>query len=361
MEATHWKLIALLLVLAMVLGFVGSCVAHEPAQPGNVTLPSTMSTMPETTAPTEPAPTAPAPTEPVPTEPTEPPKPKPERPALFVPLSPPATAAKHAFIYDTRINRFLYTSADVDKAVYPASVTKLFTCYVALLYLDPQETVTIGAERDLVALDASLAGIKKGTTWTVEGLIYGALLPSGCDASYSLAAAAGRKILDNPKATVKKAISAFMDECNRVAAEYGMINTHFVTPDGYHDWDHYISIQGYTVIAKLILEHELLRTVTATTQVTVTYQTKSGSTVTTTMRNTNRTIQPGQAEYYRPEAVGLKTGSTSPAGKCLLAAYQVEGGYLIIGVFGCIESTSRFTAANTLFDCYLEQQATLLP
>jgi D-alanyl-D-alanine carboxypeptidase len=59
--------------------------------------------------------------------------------------------------------------------------------------------------------------------------------------------------------------------------------------------------------------------------------------------------------------VGLKTGSTSPAGKCLLAAYQVEGGYLIIGVFGCIESTSRFTAANTLFDCYLEQQATLLP
>ena len=354
MNTRHYKLIALLLVLAMVLGFVGSCVAYEPVDPGDAAVPPTIPTEPETTLSTEP-------TEPAPTEPTEPPAPAPQRPVTQAPLAAPTTAAKYAFIYDTRTEHYLYSNVPVDTAIFPASVTKLFTTYVALMYLDPQETVTIGNERNLVALDASIAGLQKGTTWTVEGLAYGALLPSGCDASYSLAAAAGRKILDDPKATSQKSIAAFMDECNRLAEEQGMTNTHFVTPDGYHDWNHYISIRGYTIIAQLILDHELLSEIAKTPQATVTYYNKYGTPYTTPMHNTNRTIHQEMPEFYRPESVGLKTGSTSAAGKCLLTAYQVEGGYLIVGVFGCIETTSRFTSANTLFDFFIEQRGAEYP
>ena len=357
MKATQYKLIALLLVLAMVLGFVGSCVAYEPVDPGDAVVPPTSPTEPEPTVSTE----TPAPTEPAPTEPTEPPVSYPQRPATQAPLAPPATAAKYSFIYDTRTEHFLYSSVPVDTAVFPASVTKLFTTYVALLYLDPQETVTVGNERDLVAMDASIAGLQKGTTWTVEGLAYAALLPSGCDASYSLATAAGRKLLDNPNATVKKAIAAFMDECNRLAEELGMTNTHFVTPDGYHDWNHYISIRGYMIIAKLILGHELLSSIAKTPQATVTYRNKYGTPYTTVMRNTNYTLHADSPQLYRPESVGLKTGSTSAAGKCLLTAYQVEGGYLIVGVFGCIETTSRFTSANALFDYFIAQRGPEYP
>ena len=355
MKATQFKLIALLLVLAMVLGFVGSCVAYKPLDPGDAAVSPSFPTEPLTTTPTESSPAEPLPS----TKPSV--TPKPARPQLFVPLSPPATAAKHAFIYDTRIDRFLYTSDSVDTAIFPASVTKLFTTYVALLHLDPQETVTIGNERNLVSLDASIAGLRIGTTWTVEGLAYGALLPSGCDASYSLATAAGRKLLNEPKATIQKAVAAFMAECNRLAEELGMTNTHFVTPDGYHDWDHYISIQGYTIIAQLILKHKLLSQIVQTPQATITYRNKYGTPYTTTMRNTNRTLQQDMGELYRPESVGLKTGSTSAAGKCLLTAYQVEGGYLIVGVFGCIETTSRFTSANALFDHFMEQIGPKLP
>ena len=354
MKPEHYKLIALLLVLAMVLGFVGSCVAYKPLDPGDAVLPPTFPTEPEVTVST-------LPSEPKPTEPTQPPKIYPPRPPTQPPLAPPATAAKYAFIYDTRTEHFLYSNVPVDTAVFPASVTKLFTTYVALLYLDPQETVTIGNERNLVALDASIAGLRVGTTWTVEALAYGALLPSGCDASYSLAAAAGRKILADPTASTNKAIAAFMDECNLIAEELGMTNTHFVTPDGYHDWDHYISIRGYMIIARLILEHELLSAIVKTPQATITYHNKYGTPYTTIMRNTNRTLHADQPELYRPEAVGLKTGSTSAAGKCLLTAYQLEGGYLIVGVFGCIETTSRFTSANTLFDFFIAERGAQAP
>ena len=351
MEAKHYKLIALLLLMAMVLGFVGSCVVHKPADPGSATAPPTLSPVPETTAPTEPAPTTP----------TEPPVTYPKRPPIQPPLAPPATNAKYASIYDTRTQHFLYSNVPVDTSLYPASVTKLFTSYVALLYLDPQNTVTVGKERDLVAADASVAGLQKGTVWTVEGLVYGALLPSGCDASYSLAVAAGQKILDDPKAPVSEAVAAFMAECNRIAGELGMTNSHFVTPDGYHDPEHFVSIRDCMVIARLVLDHELLLTIASIPQVTVTYQNKSGIAMQITMRNTNRTLHAELSEFYRPEAVGLKTGSTTPAGKCLLAAYQLEGGYLIVGVFGCPDSLSRFTAANTLFDFFIAERGAQAP
>ena len=356
MKTRHYKLIALLLTLSIALGFTGGCAVQDSTEPPGISLPSTLSSVPETTVPTLLVPTEP--TQAHPTEPTEPPLPT--EPALE-PLSPPDTAAQHAFIYDTRTNEFLYTTDPVEKALYPASVTKLFTSYVALLCLDPEETVTIGKERDLVALDASIAGLEKGTTWTVEGLLYGALLPSGCDASYSLAVAAGRKILEDSDAKIKDALAAFMAECNYIAHELGMDNTNFVTPDGYHNPKHTISIRGYMIIAKLVLENELLRTIAATPQITVTYETKSGKSAQITMRNTNRILHPEQTEFYRPEAIGLKTGSTTPAGKCLLAAYQLEGGYLIIGVFGCMDTVGRFTSVNTLFDYFMEQRGPQMP
>ena len=115
------------------------------------------------------------------------------------------------------------------------------------------------------------------------------------------------------------------------------------------------------IIARLILEHELLSAIVKTPQATITYRNKYGTPYTTTMHNTNRTLHADQPELYRPEAVGLKTGSTSAAGKCLLTAYQLEGGYLIVGVFGCIETTSRFTSANTLFDFFMAERGAQAP
>jgi D-alanyl-D-alanine carboxypeptidase len=71
------------------------------------------------------------------------------------------------------------------------------------------------------------------------------------------------------------------------------------------------------------------------------------------MWNTNKILRSGFPDIYRSEAIGLKTGSTKQAGNCLLSAFFVEGGYIIIGVFGCPEKNDRFTDTNALFDFYL--------
>ena len=220
--------------------------------------------------------------------------------------------------------------------------------------LDPAESVTVGKEVDQISYDASKAGLERGQTWTVEGLLYCALLPSGCDASYTLAVAAGRKILLDPKASIDDALKAFMVQCNILALELGMENTNFVTPDGYHHKKHYISIMAYPIIAQCILEDEVLSAIVKTPSTNVTYANMAGRKCKTKMWNTNKILRSGFPDLYRSEAVGLKTGSTRQAGNCLLSAFAVEGGHIIIGVFGCPEKNDRFTDTNALFDFFLE-------
>lgn len=357
------KLICLLLVLAVLAGTIAGCATESdrPSQtPPLISVPTTSdNTVPITPSESQTEPTVP--TE-VPSEPTVPTAP-PTEPAVTEPpavtppvVQPPAIGAAQSFIYDTRIHRFVYASTDIDTALYPASITKLFTSYVALQFLEPTDSVTIGNELSLVAQDASVAGLKRGSTWTVEGLLYASLLPSGCDASYVLAVAAGRNLLLDPEAPIEDALHAFMTQCNFLAWELGMENTNLVTPDGYHHNDHYISIMAYPIIADCILSNDILSSIAQTPQITVSYTNASGKTRTKHMNNTNKLLRSDYPEFYRSEAVGLKTGSTSPAGGCLLTAYQVEDGYIIIGVFGCSDKNIRFSDANTLFDYYIELQ-----
>ncbi len=263
----------------------------------------------------------------------------------------PSISAKEFFVYDVEMGDFLYISDQTDKQLYPASTTKLFTTYVALQYLSQDDVVTVGSELNYVQWDASKVDFQKGDKVSVEALAYGALLPSGCDASYILAAAAGKVILGDKNATARKAIDAFMDECNRLAAELGMEKTHLVTPDGYHDAKHKISLQSFVIIGKLCLEHKLIGQIVSTEKTTITY-TRNGNSISKTLKNTNYTIR-SDSQYYNADCIGLKTGFTDKAGYCLLTAYKVDGRYVLIGVFGCSDADNRFKDANKLFDTYL--------
>ncbi len=359
------KITCLVLLFALLTGLVACRLPLAPSSPGTTgltqILPSSSSTAPTTEPlPTEPQATPPLATEPEPTEPEPEPLPPGTGAAQQAPITQqpilagvtiPSLNAANCFIFDTASSEFLYISCRENKAIYPASTTKLFTAYVALQHLASGDIITVGNELSYVAWDASTAGFKKGDKVSVETLVYAALLPSGCDASYILAAAAGRVILGDSSATAKAAIAAFMDECNRLAKELGMKNTNLVTPDGYHAADHKISMQAFAIIGKLCLKNKLIATVTSTTETTVTY-TRGGETRSMDLKNTNQTIQP-DSEYYNSLAVGLKTGFTDEAGHCLLAAYQVDGRYILVGVFGSTSANKRFQDANKLLNAFL--------
>lgn len=314
---------ALLLVFSLMTSGCGQ--KPHPTQPPFTTAAATIST----TVPTEPSVEA---TEP-PAEPTA----AVTEPTVFTePPHLPLTAS-HSFIYRVNTGEVYYAKGKADDRIYPASLTKLFTAYVALQYLEPEKSVTAGAELEFVGKGSSVAWIGKGSRLTVEMLIRAMLLPSGNDAAYVTAAAAGRVIANDPNLSAPRAVERFVEEMNRQAQELELFGTHFTSPDGYHNDDHYTTMADMAQITVLAMDTRLIRDCVAMTHAETRFL--SGETI--TWRNTNSLLDP-KSKYYRYSAMGIKTGYTKKAGYCLLSAFDLDGCVYVIGVFGCPEFYDRY-------------------
>lgn len=253
-----------------------------------------------------------------------------------------AVGAKNAFLYDSSLN-VLFAKGDLNSKIYPASITKLYTAYVALQYLNPKDVITAGEELSFVGPGSSIAYIVKGHRLTAEMLVQGMMLPSGNDAAYVLAAGAGRVILEDENASATQAVDAFMSAMNDHARADGLTGTHFSVPDGYHRDDHYTTMADLWKIAMLVIENEIITRYTGMLSARVTYH--SGETNNWT--NTNRLLDP-HSPYYRENVVGLKTGHTSQSGYCLLTAEKRGDKWVLVGVFGCQTADGRFSDTVTL-------------
>lgn len=313
----------------------GPAVQHsQPSQPG-------------TSVPTQPRPSTTPPTQQTqPTVPTPPPTTAPTEPLPPEPVFLPEEGSllcRDFFVYDYETQTFLTFSQDLDAVVYPASITKLFTAYVALQLLPEDTVITAGDELDLVAPDSSIAYVRKGHKLTAAMLVEGMLLPSGNDAAYVLAAAAGRA-WGGEDLEPEAAIACFVEQMNVHAQLLGMTGTHFVNPDGYHHDDHYTTSTDLVTIARVALENEKIRQYVSTSSANVVYA--SGHT--NTWHNTNLLIDP-ESEYYCADAIGLKTGNTGAAGYCLLSAFEKDGRTLLMGVFGCPAFNDRFADSLKLY------------
>lgn len=252
--------------------------------------------------------------------------------------------AEHIFVYDCETQQLRFCNTDPRDSLYPASITKLFSAWVALQFLDPDTEVQAGRELGLLQPGSSTAGISYGSVLTVQLLVEGMLLPSGNDAAYVLAAAAGRAIAEDPELPSKEAVDLFVEEMNRQAEALGLTGTHFENPDGYHSEGHYSCPRDLAVIGTLALENGIIARYARTRSDSVRFA--SGESC--TWRNTNRLLNP-DSEYYCPEAAGLKTGYTGQAGQCLLAAFDTGEGFLLVGIFGGESKTARYGYAAALF------------
>ena len=247
-----------------------------------------------------------------------------------------AITAEQYFVYSRKSGEFLMSFGDGER-VYPASVTKLFTAYVALSYLEPDDVIVVGDALEMVTPGSSVAGFEAGDEVTVEKLIEAMLLPSGNDAAYILACEVGWKIGGDMHYSL--AAQRFTEEMNNVAATLGMTGTHFANPDGIHQDDHYTTYADLVIMAEVSLDNPIIAK----------YAKLSSDGEWT---NTNALLDP-QSLYYCPIAVGLKTGQTPSAGSCLLSAFSYNDEELIIGVFGCPEAEDRFADALQLLNTVL--------
>ncbi|MEA4965475.1 MAG: hypothetical protein VB055_06615 [Oscillospiraceae bacterium] len=241
-----------------------------------------------------------------------------------------------AFAYDVTAGAYLAMKGEGER-LYPASTTKLLTILTALRYLSPDELVTPGDELTMVLSDSTFAYVNSTHTLTVEMLIEGMLLPSGNDAACALAAAAGRTISGDSTLSGVDSVAVFVQEMNRYAQEIGMTGSHFVTPDGYFDEDHYTTVEDMAKVSLLAAQNDLIRRYCGLAQADVVYA--SGHT--NHWVNTNLMLDPSSV-WYNPYVTGLKTGSVS--GHCsLICILDKDGREYIAGVFSAPDTTTRYT------------------
>lgn len=246
-------------------------------------------------------------------------------------------AAKQILVYDSATDTILYSRSVEGEKLYPASITKLFSCYVALQYLDPDEVITAGDELDLVQEGSSMAYIYRKQSVTVKTVVEGMMLPSGNDAAMILAAAAGRRIAGDESLEPEAAVQEFVDEMNRQAESLGFEKSHFANPDGYHVGAHYTSINDMARIAKLALENKTIRRYMGLFEDDVIYASGQSN----HWENTNLFLNPEEG-FYRSDAIGMKTGRTRQAGYCLMSAFRNGKSTLVIGMFGYEDEYDRF-------------------
>ena len=178
-----------------------------------------------------------------------------------------------------------------------ASTTKIMT---TLLCLESGDLDTpFPVDNNAIQVEGSSMGLVEGDIVTKRALCYGMLLPSGNDAAGATA--------------VKLAGSyeAFAEQMNQRAEQIGMQNTHFVTPSGLHDEQHYSTAYDMALLTATALQNTDFRDICGQTTAKVSF---GNPPYERWLKNTNKLLT--QCEGV----IGVKTGFTDEAGRCLVSA-----------------------------------------
>ncbi len=255
--------------------------------------------------------------------------------------------AEAAILFDANTEEVLYYKNAV-QAMFPASTAKLLTALVALEWCDEEEQVTIGDEIKMIASDSTRAYLEEGEILTIRNLLAGMLLPSGNDAAYAVAAYVGRKSLRDSEASREEAVTEFTRLMNKKAGILGAKNSCFKTPDGYDAVGQYTTAYDMGLIGMAAAAKETITEISGRSSSRNIFP--SGQDVTWT--NTNKLVKKYSGQFYS-HAIGLKTGTSSMAGRCLVAA-ATEGDQTAVCVILDSSSAGRWEDAIELLKYGLE-------
>jgi D-alanyl-D-alanine carboxypeptidase (penicillin-binding protein 5/6) len=248
--------------------------------------------------------------------------------------SAPTITAQGGFVMNSDTGRTLFTKA-ADTKRLTASTTKIMTAKVVLsqssLNLDSKVTIKKAYSDYIVNKGASSARLIVGDKVTVRQLLYGMMLPSGCDAAMALADKFGSG------STVSARTKNFIGKMNTMAANLGMTNTHFDSFDGISNGSNYSTPRDLTKVARSAMKSSTFKTVVKTTSYTAKTITKTGSTRTMAPWTNTNTLLGWKG------TIGVKTGSGTQAKYCLVFA-ATRGGKTVMGTVLTSSSAANRTA-----------------
>ncbi len=250
-------------------------------------------------------------------------------------LDDPQPRARAVILVDDDNREVLYGFHAYER-MYPASITKIMTSLVVLDAVDKGELsldtqVTASAQAVDLPWDSSTAGIKAGEVLTVLDLLYCDLLPSGNEACNILSEA------------VAGTSAQFVALMNEKAAQLGMEDTHFMNPHGLHDPEHYTTAYDIYLMASAAMENETFRTIVRTPSYTLPATNLQPERV---IYTSNGLLSNFYAiGYTYSKAIGIKTGNTGEAGRCLASAAMDELGRtfycVVLGTEDTVDENGR--------------------
>jgi D-alanyl-D-alanine carboxypeptidase (penicillin-binding protein 5/6) len=185
-----------------------------------------------------------------------------------------------------------------------ASVTKMMTALLVVEHAGPHARVRI--TRQALRYQGSGVGVlPRGKDVQLETMLYGLLLPSGNDAAIALAQ------------RISGTVGAFVALMNRRAAELGLTCTRFSSPSGFVDRGNRSCAADLAALAKAVLAQPRLARIVRARSAIRPLAIKGGRVY---LYNHNPLLQTGYAG-----TLGIKTGFTDAAGRCLVAAVRRRG------------------------------------
>ncbi|MDP8929918.1 MAG: serine hydrolase [Actinomycetota bacterium] len=235
--------------------------------------------------------------------------------------APPAVSAPSYLLVDAESGQALASkNADLRRSV--ASTVKVLTALSVLRRTSLDQLITVGEEVRGLPSDAARVGVEPGEAWTVGDLLEGLIARSGNDAALALAAGVGGTVED------------FVSLMAADAAALGL-DVALYEPAGLGDRNRLSARDLVGITRAAMVDHRFMALVT---------QRLVDLPGVGPVQSRNRLLR----DY--PGALGVKTGFTRLAGRCLVAAAERDGRRLVAVVLGSTLPEGHFSDARTLLD-----------
>ena len=231
------------------------------------------------------------------------------------------TINSRAYVVIDRNSNTVLVGRNENQKKKMASTTKIMTALVVIENNNLSDTIEIS--KKAASTGGSRLGLKTGDKLTVSDLLYGLMLRSGNDAAVALAE------------YTSGSINAFAELMNKKASELGLSNTHFVTPHGLDEDEHYTTAYELAILANYALNNEFFAKIVGTKTYAITINGYPKS-----ITNTNELLGNLNGVY------GVKTGFTNGANRCLVSACKRSNMDIICVVLGA--DTKKFRTTDSI-------------
>ncbi len=234
----------------------------------------------------------------------------------------PFAGAAQAYL--VKVNGQEFWSYREDRALPPASLTKVMTALLVLEQGNLNRVVTVS--KAAAKETGTRLGLRAKERFRLIDLLSGMLIYSANDACHALAD------------SVAGSEANFVRMMNARARAMNLIHTHFVNACGHDDPEHYSSAGNLATLAEALLRNPNAARIVSTSQMTI--RTVDGRRI-YRVRTTNHLLG------HYPGVIGVKTGYTPGAGKCLIALSKRDGVRVLLVL---LDAPDRWLTAAAMLD-----------